>query len=157
MAKKTDSEIDSYAQELWETAMRLINIFRTGGSVLEEMELTFPQTMLLLELRVMGECSMGELSRRLGITQGVATRMVDRLVERGLVERRRDKADRRVVRVTLAQKAEGIAKRIENENRERLKQLFATVPEKERADLIAILKAMERQFEKEGMPRRGGG
>ena len=40
-----------------------------------------------------------ELSGRLGITPGAATELVDRLVAAGLVERERDLADRRRVRL----------------------------------------------------------
>lgn len=153
MARKTDPELERYTRELWETALQLVHGFRSAMSVPEEMELTFPQTMLLLELRGTGGCSMGELARHLRVTQGVATRMVDRLVDKGLVERKRDVADRRVVLVAPTAEGEAIARHIEVVNRGKIMRLLAEVPEKERGDQLAFLKGMLRQLEKEEAAR----
>jgi len=48
-----------------------------------------------------GECTMSELAQKLRLTVSSATLIIDRLVERGLVSRRRSLEDRRVVRVAL--------------------------------------------------------
>jgi DNA-binding MarR family transcriptional regulator len=45
---------------------------------------------------------MGELASRLGIGVSAATGLVDRLVERGVLKRDSDPADRRVVRVRMS-------------------------------------------------------
>ncbi len=97
MAKINDPELERYTQELWDMIMRIIHSFRTSMGTWEEMGLTFPQSMLLLELRRGGRLSMGELSQRLHITQGVATRMVDLLLEKKLLERSRDDTNPRVL------------------------------------------------------------
>jgi DNA-binding MarR family transcriptional regulator len=150
MAKTNDPELDRYTQELWDTIMRIIHGFRTGMGAWEEIGLTFPQAMLLLELRRGDQLSMGELSQRLHITQGVATRMVDLLLEKELVERSRDDADRRVVLVVLSRKGASIARQIEEYNRRKMGDLLAAFPEKERYDLLGFLKRLQRQFEEEG-------
>ncbi len=147
-----DRELESYTQELWDTIMHIIHGFRTGIAADEGVELSFPQIMLLMELQRCGNCSMGELSQRLRITQGVATRMVDRLLEKGMVERERGEDDRRVVRVKTTQKGSAIAQGVEKLNREKMQELFRHVPAKERADLLALLKEIEQRFEKEGTP-----
>lgn len=145
-----DPELERYTQELWDTLMRIINDFRTGMGAWEEIGLTFPQTILLLELRRDGRMSMGELSQRLRITQGVTTRMVDLLLEKGLVERGREKEDRRVVMVSPTAKGSAIARQIEKVNRRKMGEVLAGVPEKERDYLLEFLKGLQRQFEKEG-------
>jgi DNA-binding MarR family transcriptional regulator len=45
---------------------------------------------------------MSELASRLGVGVSAATGLVDRLVERGVLERDSDPADRRVVRVRMS-------------------------------------------------------
>jgi len=45
---------------------------------------------------------MSELASKLGIGVSAATGLVDRLVERGVLERESDSADRRVVRVRMS-------------------------------------------------------
>ncbi len=50
-----------------------------------------------------GPTVMGQLARRVGLPLSTATRIVDRLVERKMVERERLEDNRRVVQVRLAQ------------------------------------------------------
>src|SRR3984885_10963514 len=48
-----------------------------------------------------GPLRLGELNRRVLLSQPALSRMVDRLAERGLIERRADPADGRGVRLSL--------------------------------------------------------
>jgi DNA-binding MarR family transcriptional regulator len=55
-------------------------------------------------LRLLGEkgpCNMSEISSHLGLALSSTTGVVDRLVERRVVERSRSESDRRTVRVVL--------------------------------------------------------
>jgi len=150
MAKKDAAELENYTRELWDTIIRIIHGFRTGitgGEDAESAELTFPQIMLLMDLQRSGTSSMGELSKRLRINQGVATRMVDRLLEKDMVERERATNDRRVVLVSPTKKGNRVVQDIERLNREKMVELFRRVSARERADLLALLKEIEKQFE----------
>jgi len=55
---------------------------------------------------------LGELHRHVLLSQPALSRMVDRLVERGLIERRRDPADRRGVRLSLTDAGRDIQRQI---------------------------------------------
>ena len=52
-----------------------------------------------------GDASMGELAAALGMSNGWASRVVDELVRAGLVARRSDPLDRRIVHVALTSAA----------------------------------------------------
>lgn len=78
------------------------------------------------------ELSPGELVRATLVTSGTMTNRVDRLVQRGLVERHRSETDRRGVRVQLTPAG-----------MERLDAAFADLLDRERA-LLAELPAGER-------------
>ncbi len=67
-----------------------------------ETEFTIAQMRALRAVADHGTCTMGELARALGVSLSSATGLVDRLVERRLVERAAYPRDRRVVRVELA-------------------------------------------------------
>ncbi len=74
----------------------------------EEFDITLPRFDLLAQLdRAPGGLTMGELSRRLMVTNGNVTGLIDRLVGEGLVERQPAPSDRRaqMVRLTPAGKA----------------------------------------------------
>lgn len=77
-------------------------------SLREEFDITLPRFDLLAQLdRAPGGLTMGELSRRLMVTNGNVTGLIDRLVGEELVERQPTPSDRRahLVRLTSAGKA----------------------------------------------------
>ena len=71
---------------------------------IKEQPLTIPlgQAYLLRLLDKRGPISMSELAASLGVKLSGCTALVDRAVEAGWVERKRDPADRRVVRVEVS-------------------------------------------------------
>ena len=73
--------------------------------------LTAPQLAVLQAIAELGEVTTGRISANASLSQATVTLILDRLVERGLVERYRSQADRRVVhsRLTDAGKAALIA------------------------------------------------
>lgn len=68
--------------------------------VLRPWKLTYPQYLALVVLAA-GERTVSTLGDELGLDSGTLSPMLRRLEARGLVERRRDDADERVVRVSL--------------------------------------------------------
>ncbi len=76
-------------------------VIRTYRPWLRDIGLTYPQYLVLLVLWQDGERTMGEIATRLALPPGGVTPIVERLELAGLVTRRRDDQDRRVVHVTL--------------------------------------------------------
>jgi DNA-binding MarR family transcriptional regulator len=62
-----------------------------------DLELTIPQIKTLTLLQYQGPQRMGSISAYLGSTLSSSTSIIDRLVDKGLVERAPDPDDRRVV------------------------------------------------------------
>jgi DNA-binding MarR family transcriptional regulator len=65
-------------------------------------DMTMSQMRALMVVAYRPGCTMSELASRLGIGVSAATGLVDRLVERGVLEREADPDDRRVVRVRMS-------------------------------------------------------
>jgi DNA-binding MarR family transcriptional regulator len=75
-----------------------------GAAMERESGLSHPMFEVLLRLAAKPEgVPMGDLSRRLVLTSGGATRLIDRMIEAGLVRRHRSGADKRVQMVTLTE------------------------------------------------------
>lgn len=104
----------------------------------EALELTPPQFHTLLWLGHDGALPMGELSRRIGISEKTMTGVVDRLERKQYVQRLRDEADRRVVRVKLTRKGAGAWKRLDAQIEERITFILALLDEGDRKDLLRI-------------------
>ncbi len=64
--------------------------------------LTTSQLLVLELLEACGEMTVGGIAREVGLAQGTVTSLIDRLVERGLLNRRRANQDRRQVKVALS-------------------------------------------------------
>ncbi|RAK63972.1 MarR family winged helix-turn-helix transcriptional regulator [Hymenobacter edaphi] len=76
--------------------------------LLEELELTYPQYLVLLLLWEHGELSVKGLGERLLLDSGTLTPLLKRLEQRGLVSRRRDARDERSVRIGLQPAGEAL-------------------------------------------------
>lgn len=68
--------------------------------------LTAPQLLVLRELDSAGELSVSELARRISLSQGTVTSILDRLQARGLADRERSPTDKRRVRLRLTPAAQ---------------------------------------------------
>ncbi|MGQ9532094.1 MAG: MarR family winged helix-turn-helix transcriptional regulator [Desulfotomaculales bacterium] len=64
--------------------------------------LTVPQLFLVQELQTRPGLTLTELSERLGLSKSTVSGMVDRLLRRGVITRRRSETDRRVAHLYLA-------------------------------------------------------
>jgi len=75
-------------------------------------DLTAAQWYPLWKLQRDGSCTAQELARDMDSDAGATTRLVDRLVAKGLVERLRSDTDRRVVRLSLTPAGRAVAAHI---------------------------------------------
>jgi len=142
-------ELDRQARELLELMIRAFHGFREERRWKLGEELSFPQVMLLLLIAEKGSVSAGEIARDMYVTQGVITRMADRLLDKGLIERKRDPEDRRVVKLTLTPRGKAMAARVERKRIEDLKAVLRGIPHAEREMLIAILRKIGENLEAE--------
>ena len=104
-------EIGSAAEAVADERIQAFGVVLTTAARLERLlglamerdsGLTHPMfEVLLLLAAAPGGVPMGDLSRGLVLTSGGATRLVDRMVEAGLVARERSREDKRVQVVTM--------------------------------------------------------
>ena len=75
--------------------------------VLKPWKLTYPQYLAMVVLAA-GERNVGELGDQLNLDSGTLSPLLRRLEQRGLVGRRRDGVDERVVRVALTEEGASV-------------------------------------------------
>jgi len=63
--------------------------------------LTPPQILILKAIRDLGEVTSGRVSEQVSLSQATVTTIIDRLEQRGLIERYRSLRDRRIVHTKL--------------------------------------------------------
>jgi DNA-binding MarR family transcriptional regulator len=124
--------------------IRQVNRFLRAGDLGDATvgELTMAQVRVLFRLRNEGPLTSGGLAAALGVTLPTVTSVIDRLVARGLVERRDDPADRRRVILALAAEGQAIVERVQQGRRARLTAVVDGMDDAQRAMLIRGLEAL---------------
>jgi len=104
--------------------------------------LTSGQMRAVVHLAHHGRMTMGEFAGGLSISRAAATELIARLSQKGFVRREHDDADRRIVLVSLAGRAEGYADTMLTEWRENVEATLMSYPEIDPATLVAFLRAL---------------
>lgn len=88
--------------------------------------------------------SMGELAVARNVALNTATSLVDRLVAAGLVERRGDPLDRRVVRVVLTPRGRTLVEQLRTVRRAAIRAVLDELSDEEIDRVLAALPALGR-------------
>lgn len=106
--------------------------------------MTHLQVLMLLE----GESylSMSQLAEALDVALPSATGIVDRMEERGLVERRRDEQDRRVVQVRLTEVGRAAVDEGDVIRRQHLERVVSEMTPRQGADCLRTIRALKEIF-----------
>ena len=104
--------------------------------------MTGPQARLLLILsRLSGE-NQGYYAEKLEVEPITLCRMVDRLEEAGMVERRKDPADRRAWRLHLTPKSQKIVAKLQLSVDALVEDMLCGLTSEEREEFARLLKAV---------------
>ncbi len=113
----------------------------------EALGLTAPQIHALLWLGHDGPLTMGELARRISVTEKTVTGIVDRLERDGFLHRERDAADRRVVRARATGRGASVSRDIEEGVTGKLAALLALLDAADRRALVGILERLTERLD----------
>lgn len=89
---------DDVAGRLRRSMMRLTRMLRQHDD--DDLSPTLASSLFMIDRE--GPLSLGDLATRERMTRASVTAVVDKLLRQGLIERRHDQADRRVVRVQVS-------------------------------------------------------
>jgi len=103
---------------------------------------------LILEMLLhKGPQLVNDIGRRIDLTSGSMTTAIDRLEERGFVERVTDSHDRRARRVTLTREGKALITKAFGAHKKRIDRSANALSKSERATLISLLKKLGRGAE----------
>jgi MarR family 2-MHQ and catechol resistance regulon transcriptional repressor len=131
------------ALSLWVKLARASSIFnRLSARDIERYGLTQPQFSVLEALGHLGSLTIGEIGKKMLVTGGCMTVIVDNLERDGIVERIRSTEDRRVIKVGLKAKGKELFETIFRQHAARITQLAAVLTEAEQVHLSELLKKL---------------
>ena len=103
---------------------------------------TLPQYRALVVIASRGPQGVAELAEAVAVTPPTASRMCERLVRKGLVNRRADRTDRRQVRIGLTRAGRRIIDDVTKRRRLEIASLVANVPKEDRVSVVEALQQL---------------
>lgn len=129
---------DSLVDAVLSASRVLVAVAARSLAGLDE-EVTFSQYRMLVVLASRGPQGVAALATSLGVTPPTASRLCERLVRKGLVRRRTDRADRRQVRVALTESGRQLVDLVTDRRRQEIARLLRSVPEQGRQAMVTGL------------------
>ena len=105
-------------------------------------DLTHTEFEILEALYHNGPLLLGDVQRKILLSSGGVTYTIDRLCDKGLVERRDCATDRRARYAALTPKGEALIAKIFPVYAERIEELMSALSAREQDDVIAILRKL---------------
>ena len=105
-------------------------------------EITETEFGILEALYHKGPLLLGDLQKKILLSSGGVTYTVDRLAEKGLVERRECSTDRRARYATLTPKGEALIARIFPRHADAIEDTMSALSAREQDELTALLKKL---------------
>jgi DNA-binding MarR family transcriptional regulator len=116
--------------------------------------LTVPQLVCLRQIWMQGPTKPSQLARAVFLSQATVTGILDRLENRGLIQRQRDQADRRLVTISLTRAGADMASSLPIPLQDGFARRLAALSLEEQADIDRILERVVEMME--GTSRRHG-
>jgi DNA-binding MarR family transcriptional regulator len=150
---------DHQSIRLWLRLLSATNLVK--GEVQSRLRRTFGTTLARFDLLAQLErhpegLAMGPLSRRMMVTAGNVTRLVDQLEAEGLVARVPDPGDRRAVRVRLTPEGRRKFSAMATVHEGWIVELFRGLSREQREQLYTLLGALKQSVAR-ALSREGGG
>ncbi len=136
------SQPDDRLVEAFASASRaLVAVAARSVAGFPGVEVTLPQYRALVILATQGPQRIIDLAERLDVNASTASRMVDRLVRKKLVRRRRDEADRRAMTLDLTDKGTRLFREATGKRRLEIERILRDVRPDHREALVEAMVA----------------
>lgn len=133
-ARISEAELDAVL-----AACRVLVAVSAQSIAAVEDSVDLPQFRALVIVASRRAMSLGELAEAAGMNLSTASRMCDRLVGMGMLNRADDPANRRQLQLTLTEDGHTVVARAMQRRRAALKPLLARLPRQRRGELVSVL------------------
>lgn len=120
-----------------------------GRELAKAAGLTAVQIRVLQIVDENGQATSKEISQRMGVAQATMTSLIDRLVAKGMVERRRSEADRRQTNIFITEAGRAAVKKAPDPLQQRYVKQFTALEDWEQAMIVASLERVASMLDAE--------
>jgi DNA-binding MarR family transcriptional regulator len=138
-------DLEVMAEEMWVTIRELFKFLQfRDRDAMTACGLSVAQCYTVDAIGMPGQLTLNELAETLYITPSTASRTVDDLVRKGLVERRQDPADRRAIRLSLTLPGQALYEAL---RRHLIQRQMTILEQLDPGSRLSVLKAVQQLFE----------
>lgn len=130
-----------------ETAARALLTLSTRASLQLPGSVSLTQLRALAAVEELGSCTLGALADALMISTSTASRLVDRINDLGLLDRRQSPTNRRELTIRVTARGRRLLRRHEAARRAIFEQTLVDVPVEDAQALLRGLRAVQRRVE----------
>jgi DNA-binding MarR family transcriptional regulator len=135
-----ESELEDVVDGVLRASRALVAVAARSIAQVDD-ALTLPQFRTLVALAAWGPQNVGALAEEVGVHSSTATRMCDRLVVKGLIDREASAESRREVIVRLTPAGRRLLRRVTTARRRAIGEIVAKVPVHLRDAMVGALQA----------------
>lgn len=116
-------------------------------------ELTVPQFRALVFVKLSEDTSLSAMAAHLGVSPPAASRMVEVLVKRRLIERRAQPGDRRRISLSLTGRGRRVLRFTFDATRKAMARSFSSLSQPELAKIVSAMQILGRVFAPKDYPQ----
>jgi DNA-binding MarR family transcriptional regulator len=136
-------------QEVLEVIPAVMRVIRKEFRSRRDPELTLPEFRGMLHINRSPGCALNEVAEYIGLEAPAASKLVDHLVQRGLVRRQEDASDRRRVKLSILPKGKQRIEAAVEHTRHFLAKRLAHLSSTERQTLLDTMQILKAAFASE--------
>ncbi len=136
----SQTPLSEFADKINEIFPMVIREFlRRQTNELSKGRITMPQVIILNFLYNQGESRMTDLAHFMSVTTAAMTGIIERLVRYGYALRISEPNDRRIIKIKLTSRGSVLVKKINQQKRRMIIDIFSKLPQQEREDYLRII------------------
>ncbi len=137
------SQKQTESRQILNSFRRLVQVLQNYSKSLEsDLGVSGAQLFVLKKVSESGACSINDIAEKTLTHQSSVSVVVDRLVQKALVERQKDPNDKRRVLIALSPKGKKLISQAESTPQEKLAKSILKLPDSRRRDLAVTLSAL---------------
>lgn len=141
-------EESSRIEEMLTAIKRIVSLIKQNFERdFKKMHVTQSQILVMRVLNQYGDMKMSDISRELDLSNSTVSGIIDRLVEKKIVKRKRSEEDRRIVMISLAEEYCKPVKKQLNDFALKMRRTLSTATEEDLDSIMQGLEKLERILE----------
>lgn len=139
-ANEQHDQVDAVTDAVLTVSRLLVAVSARSIAAVDE-SISLAQFRLLVVLHTKGEQKVTTLADALGVNPSTATRAIDRLLDRGLVDRHMNPQSRREMRISLTTAGRRVVRDVTRRRREEIAAIVERMPTTHQRGMVRALRA----------------